>query len=118
MNKAELKAAIKGNLKVDDKDLIISDVIILSAEYCNLDTDYLPDNIEPVIRRKVKSIIDYEAKLSANPMLSASIFDVKSVSEGDSSISYNVDDNNSKENIYDLTDADKRALRKFRRLRR
>lgn len=118
MNKAELEEAIKMNLGIQDKNLVISDAITLSLEYCNLSDDNIPPNIEPVIRRKAKSIIEYEAKLSANPMLNASIYDVKSISEGDSSISYNVDDNNSKESIYDITEADKRALRKFRRLRR
>lgn len=118
MNKAELEEAIKTNLEIVGKDLVISDVVTLSLEYCNLSDDNIPRNIEPVIRRKAKSIIDYEAKLATNPMLNASIYDVKSIAEGDSSISYNVDNNNSKESIYDLSDADKRALRKFRRLRR
>lgn len=118
MNKAELEEAIKMNLEIQGKSLVLSDVITLSLEYCNLSDDNIPSNIEPVIRRKVKSIIEYEAKLSSNPMLNASVYDVKSISEGDSSISYNVDANNSKESIYDLSDADKRALRKFRRLRR
>ena len=118
MNKAELEEAIKKNLSIEGDNLVIIDAITLSLEYCNLSDDNIPPNIEPVIRRKVKSIIEYEAKLSSNPMLNASVYDVKSISEGDSSISYNVDANNSKESIYDLSDADKRALRKFRRLRR
>lgn len=118
MTKAELTALIQTNLSITNKDLIVSDAIILSAEYCNLDIDNLPENIEPVIRRKVKSIIDYETKIASNPMLSASAYDVKSITEGDSSITYNVDDNHSKDTIYDLSETDKRALRKFRRLRR
>lgn len=118
MNRAELEETIKKNLSIEGDNLVISDAITLSLEYCNLSDDNITSNIEPVIRRKAKSILEYEAKLSANPMLNASIYDVKSISEGDSSISYNVDVNNSKDSIYDLTDADKRALRKFRRLRR
>ena len=118
MNKAELEEAIKKNLSIEGDNLVINDAITLSLEYCNLSDDNIPSNIEPVIRRKVKSIIEYEAKLLSNPILNASIYDVKSISEGDSSISYNIDANNSKESIYDLSEADKRALRKFRRLRR
>ena len=114
MTKEQLKILVKANLTIEDenKDLIINDAIALAGEYCNI-TEF-PDAIEPVIRRKVKNIIDYESNSTVN----GSIFDVKSITEGDSSITYNVDEKHSKDTIYDLSETDKRALKKFRRLRR
>jgi hypothetical protein len=90
---------------------MISDVVQLALGYCHLDE--LPVTAEPFIRKKVKSIINYEAENGTN-----SVFDVKSIKEGDTSITYNVDDKTSKETIYGLSARDKEALRTFRRLSR
>lgn len=113
MEDKELLNKVKENLKIEDtsKDLIISDMIQEVKNYCNLKV--LPISLEPFIRKKVKAIINYE-----NENGDTIIFDIKSIKEGDTSISYNVDEKSSKDNIYGLSDKDKSALRLFRRTRR
>ena len=108
----ELVALLKTNLEIadDSKDLVIKDVIQEVLNYCNLEE--LPAELEPFIRRKVQSIINYEVENG-----NSSIFDIKSIKEGDTSITYNVDEKTSKETIYGLSDRDMRTLRAFRRLR-
>jgi len=107
----EMLAKIKGNLEIEDdsKDLIITDFIQEVLNYCNLKE--APAELEPFVRKKVKTIIDYEAE-NAN-----AVFDVKSIKEGDVSITYNTEEV-SREVIYGLSDKDKLALMKFRRLPR
>lgn len=113
MEDKELLNKVKENLKIEDtsKDLIIYDIIQDIKIYCNL--KQLQIDLEPFIRKKVKAIISYEEE-NGNSV----IFDVKSIKEGDTSITYNVDENNSKENIYGLSDKDKSHLKLFRRVRR
>lgn len=113
MTTDELVAKVKENLNIagDTKDLIISDVIQDAINYCNLKE--LPKEIEPYIRKKVKRIIDYEAENGTS-----SVFDVKTIKEGDTSITYNVDEKTSKETIYGLSDRDKKTLQTFRRTRK
>ena len=113
MSTDELVVLVKSNLKVEDesKDLIIKDVIQEVLNYCNLKE--LPIELEPFIRKKVQGIINYE-----NENGTASVFDVKSIKEGDTSITYHVDDKTSKETIYGLSDRDKKSLQAFRRLRK
>ena len=108
----EMVVKVKENLKIidDDKDLIIADVIQEVLNYCNLKE--LPIELEPFIRKKVQNIINYEAENG-----NSSVFDIKSIKEGDTSITYNVDDKTSKETIYGLSDRDMKVLRSFRRLR-
>lgn len=108
----ELKALVKANLDISDtsQDLIISDVIQETLNYCNLKE--LPEVLEPFIRRKVKAIIDYE-----NENGSDNVFDVKSIKEGDVSITYDTD-HISKETIYGLSESDKKFLQQFRRTRK
>jgi hypothetical protein len=128
-----LIAKVKSNLSINDKDLIIEDVIQNVMNYCNL-TKYplevlaamqeitleevyaqveIPAELEPFIRKKVKSIINYETENGTT-----AVFDVKSIDEGDTKITYNVDLNNSKETIYGLSDSDKSNLKTFRRTRK
>ncbi len=109
----ELIQKIKDNLKLTDdtKDLMIFDVILDALNYCNLEE--LPTGLEPFIRKKVRAIINYEIQNGTT-----SVFDVKSIKEGDTSITYNVDDKTSRETIYGLSDRDKKVLKLFRRLRR
>jgi hypothetical protein len=111
MTAEELMAKVKVNLAIsgNDKDLTISDVIQEALNFCNLTE--LPEALEPYIRKKAKGIIDYEAENGT-----ATTFDVKSIKEGDSSITYNVDEKTSKETIYGLSERDKSTLRRFRRL--
>ena len=112
MTTLELTALVKTNLKIADeiRDLTITDIIQEALNYCNLTE--LPVEAEPYIRKKVQGIINYEAENGTG-----SVFDVKSVHEGDTTTTYNVDDKTSKETIYGLSDKDKESLRRFRRLR-
>ena len=108
----EMLALVKERLEIEDdsKDLLIEDVIRECLSYCNLKEP--PAELEPFIRRKVKAIIDYEAETGGN-----TVFDVTSIKEGDTSITYNTDEV-SRETIYGLSEKDKQALMRFRRLRR
>jgi len=108
----EMLELVKQNLRIEDdsKDLLIEDVIRECLSYCNLKEP--PAELEPLIRRKVKAIIDYEAETGGN-----TVFDVTSIKEGDTSITYNTDEV-SRETIYGLSDQDKRLLARYRRLRR
>lgn len=112
MLKEELIALIKENLKIEDdeRDLTISDIIQEALNYCNLKE--LPEELEPFIRKKVKAIIGYEAENGTN-----SVFDVKSIKEGDTNITYNTDEV-SKETVYGLSKNDKNRLQGFRRTRK
>lgn len=112
MTRDEMIAKVKENLKIDndEKDLIISDVIQEVISYCNLKD--LPEEIEPFIRRKVKTIMYYEKENGTE-----AVFDVKSIKEGDTSITYNTDEV-SRETIYGLSDKDKQVLMQYRRMRR
>jgi len=112
MLKEELRELVKTNLKIEDdsRDLQIEDVIRECLSYCNLKEP--PAELEPFIRRKVKTIIDYEAETGGN-----TVFDVASIKEGDTSITYNTSEI-SRETIYGLSEKDKQALMRFRRLRR
>lgn len=110
MTAEEMIEKIKKNLKIDDssRDLIISDVVIDAINYCHILV--LDEKMEPILRRKVNSIIAYE---EANGM--GYIQEVKSITEGDTTISY-VTDGKTKDSIYYLNNTDKRALKRWRRL--
>lgn len=112
MTKEEMLAKVKENLGITDnaKDLMISDIIQEVVNYCNLAE--LPETLEPFIRKKVKTIINYEAENGTD-----NVFDVKSIREGDTSITFNVDQV-SRDTIYGLSEKDKQDLRPFRRLRK
>lgn len=107
-----LIAKVKENLKLTDDthDLIISDVVQEVSNYCNLNE--LPMTLEPFIRKKVQTIINYE-----NENGTGFVFDVKSIKEGDTSITYNTDEV-SRETVYGLSKEDKNRLKEFRRLRK
>lgn len=109
----ELILLVKKNSDIIDasNELLIPDVIQEALNYCNLTE--LPLELEPFIRKKVNSIINYEAQNGTN-----SVFDIKSIKEGDTSITYNVDDKISKETIYGLSSSDKKTLQLFRRTRK
>ena len=114
MTKSEMLTEVKRNLKIEDEtqDLTISDVILLVCEYCNINTEKIPDALERIIRKKSKGIIDYE---EANG--SGFLQDIASIKEGDGTIAYATSGANGKEGIYWLSDSDKAALRLYRRLR-
>lgn len=108
-----MKDMVKTNLNIEDesRDLAIEDIIQEVINYCNLTE--LPNAIEPYIRKKVKGIIDYEVENGTS-----SVFDVKQVSELDTTTVYHIDANNSKAAIYGLSQEDKKRLQIFRRLRK
>lgn len=110
----EILQMVKQNLRLDtnDHDLMIADVLLSVGDYCNLSPDCIPKILEPVIRRKVKGIMDYESVNGTgyNP-------EVASIKEGDGSITWAQTEGNTKEGIYGLTESDKKALRRHRRLR-
>ncbi|MDD2401691.1 MAG: DNA-packaging protein [Clostridia bacterium] len=130
----DLIVKVKTNLNIADtsKDLIINDVLQEVMNYCNLpkvpvevsaerlgitvaeayDLIELPAELEPFVRKKVQGIINYEAENGTSV-----VFDVKSTKEGDTSITYNTDEI-SKETIYGLSNNDKKALQRFRRMRK
>ena len=114
MTLSEMRETVKENLKLTDdtRDLDISDVIFNVCEYCNLNQNELPELLEPYIRKKVKGIINYETVKGTGYQQ-----DIASIKEGDGSVTYVTGGSNSREGIYGLTDADKSALRRFRRLR-
>ena len=108
----EMLELVKERLQIEDdsRDLLISDVIQECLSFCNLKEPLA--ELEPFVRRKVKTIMGYEAENGANV-----VFDVETIKEGDTSITYNTDEV-SRETIYGLSDKDKRVLARYRRLRR
>ena len=114
MTLSEMRETVKENLKLTDdtRDLDISDVIFNVCDYCNLNQNELPELLEPYIRKKVKGIINYETVKGTGYQQY-----IASIKEGDGSVTYVTGGSNSREGIYGLTDADKTALRRFRRLR-
>lgn len=113
MVKEELITLVKEHLNITDtkKELMIADVIQDTLNYCNLKEP--PAELEPYIRKKVQSIINYELENGTT-----SVFDVKTIKEGDTSTTYNVDENFSKETVYGLSKEDKKRLQVFRRTRK
>lgn len=111
MSREEFIVKVKENLRIDDdsKDLMISDFLQDVLNYTNLIE--IPIDLEPFIRKKIKGIMDYEAENGTD-----SVFDVKSIKEGDTSITYNEDV--SKQTVYGLSKDDKKRLQEFRRRRR
>lgn len=105
---------VKRNLRLDtdDHDLKILDVIQEVCGYCSLPPACLPDGLEPFIRRKVQGMIAYE---DANG--TGYCPEVASIKEGDGSITWAQTEGNTKASIYGLSEADKKALRRYRRLR-
>lgn len=112
MSNSEMIAKVKEKLNIADstKDLIIYDVIQEVLNYCNLTE--LPEALEPFVRKKVQTIILYEKEVGTE-----TVFDVKSIHEGDTTTTYNTDEV-SRETIYGLSERDKVFLRQFRRLRK
>lgn len=111
MTVQETLQKIKQELEINDdsKDMIIMDVLADILNYCNLKE--LPIGLHPYARKKVQGIIDYESNFGLVEGL-----DLKSIKIGDASVS--VESNASKNEIYGLSDGDKKYLRMFRRTRR
>ena len=114
MTASEMMEMVKKNLKIEDdsQDLVISDVILAVCDYCNLSQECIPEILEPVIRKKIKGIMDYEAANGTGYQP-----EVASIKEGDGSITWAQTEGNTKASIYGLSDSDKTALRRHRRLR-
>lgn len=114
MTSEEMLIKVKSNLQLGDdkRDLTISDVITDVCEYCNLCPDHIPNELEPFIRKKVKGIIDYETAMGTGYRP-----ELESLKEGDGSITWAQTDGNTKASICGLSETDKKALRRHRRLR-
>ena len=114
MNSNEMLQTVKQNLRLgtEDRDLIISDLILTVCDYCNLDPACVPDILEPFVRKKARGIIEYEASEGSgyNP-------EIASIKEGDGSITWAQTEGNTKASIYGLSESDKAGLRRHRRLR-
>nr|DAE60948.1 MAG TPA: head to tail adaptor [Caudoviricetes sp.]DAJ58322.1 MAG TPA: head to tail adaptor [Bacteriophage sp.] len=114
MTFSEMLETVEKNLELaaGEHKLLISDVIRMVCDYCNLSENCIPDILEPVIRKKVKGILNYEEANGTgyHP-------EVASIKEGDGSITWVQTDGNTKESIYGLSSSDKAALRRHRRLR-
>lgn len=114
MTFSEMLEAVERNLALGSGQytVLISDMILMVCDYCNLPRECIPDILEPIIRRKVKGILDYEAVNGTGYQP-----EVASIKEGDGSITWAQTDGNTKASIYGLSDSDKAALRRHRRLR-
>ncbi len=116
MTISEMREAVKENLHIQgqsgEQDQVISDMILLVCDYCNLSQECIPDILEPLIRKKVKGILDYEAAKGTGYTP-----EVASIKEGDGSITWALTDGNTKASIYGLSETNKRDLRRHRRLR-
>lgn len=110
----EMVEKIKENLRLqtEDYNLRIEDWVVLVCDYCSLDPQCIPPILEPIIRKKVKGIIDYETANGTGYQP-----EVASIKEGDGSITWAQTEGNTKASIYGLSDSDKAALRRHRRLR-
>ena len=110
----EMIDRVKQSLALDteDRDVQIKDLIGEVCDYCNLDRDMLPEPLETHIRKKVRGILDYE-KIYGQDYRQ----DIASIKEGDGTITYASGSGNSRQDIYQWTDSEKRNLRKYRRLR-
>ena len=97
MTTSEIMGTVKNNLGIqDDKsDLLISDVILMVCDYCNLEPDCIPDILEGT---------------GYNP-------EIASIKEGDGGITWAQTEGNTKASIYGLSENDKASLRRHRRLR-
>lgn len=115
MTASEMQEQVKQNLDLNDtaNDLVISDIILAVCDYCNLNPLCIPDILEPLIRKKVRGILDYEAANGTDYRP-----EVASIKEGDGSITWAQTDGNTRASIYGLSEADKKILRRHRRLRR
>lgn len=114
MTFSEMLEAVERNLALGSGQhaVLISDMVLMICDYCNLPRECIPDILEPIIRRKVKGILDYEAVNGTGYQP-----EVASIKEGDGSITWAQTDGNTKASIYGLSDSDKAALRRHRRLR-
>lgn len=112
MTKTEMVELVRCNLNDGTRDLTISDAVMEACSYCNIPLDDIPETLEPFIRKKVKGIIEYEDANGTgyHP-------EVASIKEGDGSITWAQTEGNTKASIYGLSESDKNALRRYRRLR-
>lgn len=106
--------AVKRNLRLEteDYDLTIMDIILAVCDYCNQDPSCIPDILEVFVRKKIKGIIDYESTMGTGFRQ-----EIESIREGDGSITWAQTEGNTKASIYGLSESDKKALRRHRRLR-
>lgn len=110
MSKDELISSVKERLMLGtaDYDDMIADILTMAADFCHLRDDY-PDGIEVFVRRKIGELIAYQTSFGTGY-----VQHVKSISEGDGAISYA--DVKTRDELYELSAADKKKLYPYRRL--
>lgn len=104
---------VKRNLRLDtdDHDLKILDVIQDVCDYCSLPLECLPDGLEPFVRGKVQGIIAFELENGDGYQP-----EVSSISEGETSVSFVQNGENTKEYVCRLNEADRSRLNRYRRI--
>lgn len=114
MTSEEMLAQIKKCLHIrdDTRDAMISDIILDVCDYCSLTPGRMPDALEPFVRKKAKGIMEYEEAVGTGYRP-----EVAAIKEGDGSITWAQTDGNTKASVYGLSETDKKALRRHRRLR-
>lgn len=114
MNRQELMVLVKSHLRLDteDYDLVIFDLIQEICDYCNLDRDEIPEELETYIRKKVKGVVDYEREHGSGFQQK-----VSSITEGSTTVSFLHSDEDSRSYICELNDANKKLLNRYRKLR-
>lgn len=112
LTKEEVILKVKTALNITDtsRDILIGDMWQSVVNYLN--TDGLPEQLEHLVRSKVKGIIDYEAQVGTGQML-----DVTSQTEGKCSWTFNVSAEGNRNAIYGFSTADFRELANFRKVR-
>lgn len=112
MTAEELRSRVKENLRLEteDFDLQIMDIIRDVCDYCNLED--IPGGLEPYVRRKWKGIMEYEQENGSGYHVG-----IASIGEGDTSVSFNHTEEDSKSYVYGLNEDDKAQLNRYRKLR-
>lgn len=103
---------IKQNLVIvgNERDILIRDCWQNAVNYLN--TGELPAELEPLIRAKVKGVMDYEAEFGEGQVL-----DISSQTEGKCSWTYNVSPESCRDTVYGFSPKDFAQLNNYRRLR-
>lgn len=113
MDKQRTIASVKVALGLadDTRDELIGDIWENAVTYMNLEE--LPLPLIPLIKSKVKRVIDYEAQVGSGNAL-----DVTSQTEGKCSWTFSTDANNTRDAIYGFGPSEFSQLRRFRKTRK
>jgi hypothetical protein len=112
LTKEETITLVKTHLSIstNTRDQLISDIWQNAVNYLN--TKGLPEELEPMVRTKVKGIIDYETQFG-----DGNVIDVTSQTEGKCSWTYALTADSSRNGIYNFNTSDFNQLNLFRKVR-